>query len=134
MTQEQRFKKLHKRDPEFLAELHRHGITTIRQQSDMIDAQEQRGFPITVIKYDPQEGRFCFKLTLIRRVGQGPISFMVRWHDVHVYSVSDYIDPEKLTTIINEAEAEMGQPLSTWNGIQFQRTPNQWDLMAKGTP
>ena len=44
-------------------------------------------------------------------------------------TISDYIDPEKLTAIINESEARMGQPLSTWDGVKFQETPSQWDLM-----
>jgi hypothetical protein len=132
MTQEQRFKKLHKRDPEFLAELHRHGITTIGQQSDMIEAQKRRGFPITVIKYDPHEHRFYFSLGMHRRVGvYSEISFVVRLWDIRVDNVADYIDPEKLTAIINESEARMGQPLSTWDGVKFQETPSQWDLMDR---
>ena len=129
ITQEQRFNKLHKRDPEFLAQLHRHGITTIRQQSDMIGTQEQRGFPLTVVQFDPHEHRFYFELFMCRRVGVSEISFVVRLWDIRVDNVADYIDPEKLTAIINESEARIGQPLSTWDGVKFQETPNKWDLM-----
>ena len=126
-------------DKAFLAQFHKHGITTHQELTAWLDGMKARGFPVIGIGYQRgtrhRKGYFYFQIMLIRRCGLGSeIGFAVRWEALRIYALDDINTPEKLAAVINKAEAQMGQPLSTWNGIQFQRTPNQWDLMAKGTP
>ena len=135
-TPQQAFDKCYSTDNDkaFLAQFHQHGITTHQELTAWLDGLKARGFPMICIGYQRgtrhRKGYFYFQIMLIRRCGlDGEGGFTVTWEAVRIYALDDTDTPEKLTAIINKAEAEMRQPLSVWDGVKFQETPNQWDAM-----
>ena len=137
-TQQQVFDKCYSTstnsDKAFLAQFHKHRITTHQELMAWLDAMKARGFPMICTGYQRgtrhRKKYFFFQIMLIRRCGLGSESgFTVRWEALRIYALDDIDTPEKLAAIINKAEAEMRQPLSVWDGIKFQETPNQWDAM-----
>ena len=135
-TPQQAFDKCYSTDNDkaFLAQFHQHGITTHQELTAWLDGLKARGFPMICIGYQRgtrnRKGYFYLQIMLIRRCGLGSESgFTVRWEALRIYALDDIDTPKKLPTIINKTEAEMGQPLSVWDGASFRETPNQWDAM-----
>jgi hypothetical protein len=136
-TQQQAFDKCYssKEDKAFLAQFHKHGITTHEEMVAWLDGMKARGFPMICTGYQrgtrQRRGYFYFQIMLIRRCGRDSEigGFTVRWKALRIYALDDIDTPEKLAAIINKTEAEMGQPLSVWDGVSFRETPNQWDAM-----
>jgi hypothetical protein len=135
-TPQQVFDKCYSTDSDktFLAQLHEHGITTHQELMAWLDGMKALGFPMICTGYKRgtrhRKGYFYFQIMLIRRCGlDGEGGFTVTWEAVRIYALDDTDTPEKLTAIINKAEAEMRQPLSVWDGVKFQETPNQCDAM-----
>ena len=135
-TPQQAFDKCYSTDSNkaFLAQLHRHGITTHQEMVARLDGMKAIGFPMICTGYERgtryRKGYFYFQIMLIRRCGlDGEGGFTVAWKAVRVYTLDEIDTPEKLAAIINKAEAEMRQPLSVWDGVKFQETPNQCDAM-----
>ena len=135
-TPQQVFNKCYSTDSDkaFLAQFHKHRITTHQELMAWLDGMKARGFPMICTGYQRgtrhRKGYFFFQIMLIRRCGLGSESgFTVRWEALRIYALDDIDTPEKLAAIINKAEAKMGQPLSVWDGVSFRETPNQWDAM-----
>ena len=136
-TPQQAFDKCYSTDNDkaFLAQFHQHGITTHQELTAWLDGLKARGFPMICIGYQRgtrhRKGYFYFQIMLIRRCGLDSEigGFTVRWEALRIYALDDIDTPKKLATIINKTEAEMGQPLSVWDGTSFRETPNQWDAM-----
>ena len=132
-TPQQAFNKCYSTnsDKAFLAQFHKHGITTHQELMTWLDGMKAIGFPMICTGYERgtryRKGYFFFQIMLIRRCGRDSEigGFTVTWKALRVYALDDIDTPEKLAAIINKAEAEMRQPLSVWDGVKFQETPNQ---------